>query len=46
MPTLFRLILVVALLAGTVYAGLFALATFVKPDQRPMEQVIPASKLK
>lgn len=46
MPTLFRLILLVALLAGAAYAAMFALATLVKPEQRPMEQAIPASKLK
>ena len=46
MPTLFRLILVLALLAGAAYAGMFALATLVSPVPRPMEQAIPAAKLK
>ncbi len=46
MPTLFRLVLVLALLAGAAYAGMFALATLVKPQTRPMEQAIPASRLK
>ena len=43
MPTLFRFLLVVGLLAGAVYAGLFALATFVEPEKREMRVTIPAS---
>ncbi len=46
LPTLFRMIIIVALLVGAVYAGMFALANFVQPTLRPMEQTIPAAKLK
>ena len=46
MPTLLRLIVVAALLAGAAYAGMFALATLVKPVPRPMEQTISPAKLR
>ena len=45
MPTLFRFLLVVGVLAGIVYGGMWGLATFVEPQQREMTQPIPASKL-
>ena len=41
MPSLFRFLLVVAVLAGLVYAGLYALATFVKVTPREITQTIP-----
>ena len=41
MPTLFRFLLVVAVLAGLGFAAMFALATFVKPD--PREITVPVS---
>jgi hypothetical protein len=44
-PTLFRFLLVVGVLAGLVYGGMWGLATFVEPQQREMTQPIPASKL-
>ncbi len=44
-PTLFRFLLVVGVLAGMVYGGMWGLATFVEPQQREMTQPIPASKL-
>jgi hypothetical protein len=40
-PTLFRFLLVVAILAGLGFAAMFALATFVKPD--PREITVPVS---
>ena len=39
MPTLFRFLFVVAILAGLGFAAMFALATFVKPD--PREITVP-----
>ncbi|AWN41080.1 histidine kinase [Methylobacterium durans] len=45
MPTLFRFIATLAVLAGLVFAGMFALATFVEPTPREMSVTIPAAKL-
>ncbi|MBL8587933.1 MAG: histidine kinase [Methylobacteriaceae bacterium] len=45
MPSLFRFLIVVGVLAGLVYGGMWGLATFVEPQQREMTQTIPASKL-
>lgn len=45
MPTLFRFLVVVAVLAGLVWGAMYALATFVKPQPREMTQTIPASRL-
>jgi hypothetical protein len=45
MPTLTRLILVLAILAGLVYAGMVALVTFVHPNQTEMTIRIPSEKL-
>jgi hypothetical protein len=44
-PTLFRFFATLAILAGLVFAGMFALATFVEPTPREMSVSIPASKL-
>ena len=45
MPTLFRFLAIVAVLAGLGFAAMFALATFVDPEPREMTVTIPASKL-
>ena len=45
LPSLIRFIVTLAVLAGLVYAGMFALATFVEPDTREMKVRIPQSKL-
>ena len=45
MPTLTRLISILALLAGLGWAGLFALATLVEPNQAEMTIRIPATKI-
>ncbi len=45
MPTLMRLITILAVLAGLFYAGLFALATLVEPQQAEMTIRIPATKI-
>jgi hypothetical protein len=45
MPTLTRLIFILAILAGLVYAGMVALVTFVHPTQTEMTIRIPSEKL-
>ncbi|GAC1335531.1 MAG: hypothetical protein NVSMB26_20290 [Beijerinckiaceae bacterium] len=45
MPSLFRFLLVVGLLAGLVYGAMIALVTFVEPQPREMTQTLPANKL-
>lgn len=45
MPSLFRFLLVIGVLAALAYAGMLALVTFVEVTPRPMEQAIPTSKL-
>ena len=45
MPSLFRFLIVVGVLAAAVYGAMLALATLVEPVPRPMEQAIPAAKL-
>jgi hypothetical protein len=41
LPSLFRFLLVLAVLAGLGYAGLYALATFVKVTPREITETIP-----
>ncbi|MCJ2062090.1 histidine kinase [Methylobacterium sp. J-088] len=45
MPTLFRFFATLAILAGLVFAAMFALATLIQPTPREMSVAIPASKL-
>ena len=42
---LFRFLATLAILGGLVFAGMFALATFVQPTPREMSVSIPAAKL-
>ena len=44
MPSLFRFLMVVAIIVGVVYGALFALANFVNPKPREMTVTIPADK--
>jgi hypothetical protein len=44
-PTLFRFLLVLVLLAGIAFAAMFALATLIEPEPREMSQPIPSSRL-
>jgi hypothetical protein len=44
MPSLFRLLTVIAIMAGAVYGGLFALAHFVQPKTREISVTIPPDK--
>lgn len=45
MPTLMRLLTLLALAAGLVYGAIFALATLVEPQQAEMTIRIPATKI-
>lgn len=45
MPTLFRFLFLCGMFAGTVYAGMFALATFVEPREREVTIRIPSERL-
>lgn len=45
MPSLFRFLIVLGVLAGLAYAGMWALATFVEPTPREMEVQVPAERL-
>jgi hypothetical protein len=44
MPSLFRFLTVVAVIAGVVYGAIFALANFVNPKPREMTTTVPADK--
>lgn len=45
MPTLFRFLFVIGVLAGIVWGSMVALVTFVEPQPREMTQTVPAAKL-
>lgn len=45
MPTLIRLIVILAILAGIVYGGMFALVQYVEPRTGEMTVRIPADKI-
>jgi hypothetical protein len=45
MPTLIRLIITLAFLAGLVYVGMFALVAFVEPTPEPVTIRIPTRDL-
>ncbi len=45
MPSLFRFLFVVGVLGAIVYGGMWALATYVEPEQREISQTLPASRL-
>ena len=45
MPTLTRLLITLAVLAGLVYAGMVALVTFVHPTQSELTIRVPSEKL-
>ena len=44
MPSLFRFLTVVGIIAGVIYGVIFALANFVNPKSREMTVTIPADK--
>ncbi|MCC0003284.1 MAG: histidine kinase [Methylobacteriaceae bacterium] len=45
MPSLIRFLVLVGVLAGIVYAGMWSVATFVQPQQREMSKTLPANAL-
>jgi hypothetical protein len=45
MPSLFRFLLVVGVLAGVVYAAMFGLANFVQPKPREITVTVPQDRL-
>ena len=45
MPSLFRFLTLVAILAALVFGAMLALVTFVEPVPRPMEQAVHSAKL-
>jgi len=45
MPTLIRLVITLLFLAGLVYAGMFALVSFVEPTQKDVTIRIPQRDL-
>ncbi|ODT81939.1 MAG: hypothetical protein ABS76_08825 [Pelagibacterium sp. SCN 64-44] len=45
MPTLIRLVITLIFLAGLVYAGMFALVSFVEPTQKDVTIRIPQRDL-
>ncbi len=45
MPTLFRFLTILAVMAGLAYGALFALATMVEPRKGEMTVRIPAERL-
>ena len=44
MPSLFRFLTVVGIIAGMIYGVVFSLANFVTPKSREMTVTIPADK--
>lgn len=45
MPSLFRFLFVVGVIAGLAVGGMAALVAFVEPQPREMSQPLPANKL-
>ena len=44
-PTLFRFLVFIAVVAGLIFGGMVALVTFVQPVQREMIETVPPAKL-
>jgi hypothetical protein len=45
MPTLFRLLTVIAVIVGVVYGSMFALVSLVKPNKGEMIERVPVDRL-
>ncbi|SMH55302.1 histidine kinase [Mesorhizobium australicum] len=45
MPTLFRLLTVIALIVGIVYGAMHALVFFVRPNKGEMTERVPVERL-
>ena len=46
MPSLLKFLAAVIILAGAIFAGMYALATFVEPRPRDLSYTVPADKLR
>jgi hypothetical protein len=44
-PTLFRFVAILAILAGLVFGGMVALVTFVTPQPREIIETVPPARL-
>jgi hypothetical protein len=44
MPSLARFLFVVGIIGGLIYAGIFAMATFIDPKQREISVPIPQDR--
>ncbi len=44
MPSLFRFLVILGVIVGLAYVGVFALANFVKPHPREISVTIPSDK--
>lgn len=45
MPSLFRFLLIIGVIAGVIYGTMFTLVYFVEPNTRVMSERIPAERL-
>lgn len=45
MPTLFKFLTFIAVIAGIVFGGMVALVTLVKPELREMVEIVPPARL-
>lgn len=45
MPSLFRLLVICAVIAGSIYGAMVALVTFVEPQQRDVTIRIPSERI-
>ncbi len=45
MPSLFRFLILIGVLAGAAYAAMWAVVAYVEPQSREMTQTLPANKL-
>ena len=45
MPSIFRFLLVIGLLGGLAYAGVFSLAKYVQPQPREITVIVPPDKM-
>jgi len=45
MPSLFRFLVVIGILGGLLYAGIFTLATMVEPQPREITVTVPPDKM-
>jgi hypothetical protein len=46
MPSLFRFLLILAVLTGLVFAGLYVLATRFEPEQQTISKPVPGIKIR